>query len=214
MRPGSQISSSQAVLLRMRLSVKHKFIKSAKVLRVLCSRLLLVVELGTWSPIVAKYQTPKRGSERAFRLRTRCSSLMFFVAGGAVALDGRISAGDMILQVNDISFDNFTNDQAVDVLRCVKICFLNLALSAYDQRCAGLPFLRSLLRSPSFLALPFVVSCSTCLDRSAETEVVTVQHQPCNLFRCQKCIQRMIDHKALVVVATNSLQVLSAENFY
>ncbi|KJH44616.1 DIX domain protein [Dictyocaulus viviparus] len=37
--------------------------------------------------------------------------------GGAVALDGRISAGDMILQVNDISFDNFTNDQAVDVLR-------------------------------------------------------------------------------------------------
>ncbi|VDL86054.1 unnamed protein product [Nippostrongylus brasiliensis] len=38
-------------------------------------------------------------------------------SGGAVALDGRISAGDMILQVNDISFDNFTNDQAVDVLR-------------------------------------------------------------------------------------------------
>uniref|UniRef100_A0A1I7XBD0 PDZ domain-containing protein n=1 Tax=Heterorhabditis bacteriophora TaxID=37862 RepID=A0A1I7XBD0_HETBA len=38
-------------------------------------------------------------------------------ARGAVALDGRIEAGDMILQVNDISFDNFTNDQAVDVLR-------------------------------------------------------------------------------------------------
>ncbi|CAD6194037.1 unnamed protein product [Caenorhabditis auriculariae] len=37
--------------------------------------------------------------------------------GGAVALDGRIEAGDMILQVNDISFENFTNDQAVDVLR-------------------------------------------------------------------------------------------------
>ncbi|PAV87483.1 hypothetical protein WR25_18618 isoform B [Diploscapter pachys] len=37
--------------------------------------------------------------------------------GGAVALDGRIEAGDMILQVNDIAFDNFTNDQAVDVLR-------------------------------------------------------------------------------------------------
>ncbi|KAK0395776.1 hypothetical protein QR680_001423 [Steinernema hermaphroditum] len=37
--------------------------------------------------------------------------------GGAVALDGRIEAGDMILQVNDVSFENFTNDQAVDVLR-------------------------------------------------------------------------------------------------
>lgn len=34
-----------------------------------------------------------------------------------MALDGRIEAGDMILQVNDISFENFTNDQAVDVLR-------------------------------------------------------------------------------------------------
>uniref|UniRef100_A0AC35FSS1 Segment polarity protein dishevelled n=1 Tax=Panagrolaimus sp. PS1159 TaxID=55785 RepID=A0AC35FSS1_9BILA len=37
--------------------------------------------------------------------------------GGAVALDGRIQAGDMILQVNDISFENFTNDQAVEVLK-------------------------------------------------------------------------------------------------
>nr|pir hypothetical protein C34F11.9b - Caenorhabditis elegans [Caenorhabditis elegans] len=37
--------------------------------------------------------------------------------GGAVALDGRIEAGDMILQVNETSFENFTNDQAVDVLR-------------------------------------------------------------------------------------------------
>lgn len=34
-----------------------------------------------------------------------------------MALDGRIEPGDMILQVNDISFENFTNDQAVDVLR-------------------------------------------------------------------------------------------------
>uniref|UniRef100_A0A914DMK2 Dishevelled n=1 Tax=Acrobeloides nanus TaxID=290746 RepID=A0A914DMK2_9BILA len=37
--------------------------------------------------------------------------------GGAVALDGRIEPGDMILQVNDISFENFTNDQAVEVLK-------------------------------------------------------------------------------------------------
>uniref|UniRef100_A0AC34RBM1 Uncharacterized protein n=1 Tax=Panagrolaimus sp. JU765 TaxID=591449 RepID=A0AC34RBM1_9BILA len=37
--------------------------------------------------------------------------------GGAVALDGRIEPGDMILQVNDVSFENFTNDQAVEVLK-------------------------------------------------------------------------------------------------
>uniref|UniRef100_A0A7E4UZQ7 PDZ domain-containing protein n=1 Tax=Panagrellus redivivus TaxID=6233 RepID=A0A7E4UZQ7_PANRE len=37
--------------------------------------------------------------------------------GGAVALDGRIQPGDMILQVNDTSFENFSNDQAVEVLK-------------------------------------------------------------------------------------------------
>ncbi len=37
--------------------------------------------------------------------------------GGAVALDGRIDPGDMILQVNEISFDNMTNDDAVRVLK-------------------------------------------------------------------------------------------------
>ncbi|XP_050521876.1 segment polarity protein dishevelled homolog DVL-2 isoform X2 [Daktulosphaira vitifoliae] len=39
--------------------------------------------------------------------------------GGAVALDGRIEPGDMILQVNDINFENMSNDQAVRVLRDV-----------------------------------------------------------------------------------------------
>ena len=37
--------------------------------------------------------------------------------GGAVALDGRIEPGDMILQVNDISFENMSNDDAVRVLK-------------------------------------------------------------------------------------------------
>lgn len=37
--------------------------------------------------------------------------------GGAVALDGRIEPGDMILQVNDISFEHMSNDDAVRVLR-------------------------------------------------------------------------------------------------
>merc|ERR1719400_1766333 len=37
--------------------------------------------------------------------------------GGAVALDGRIEPGDMILQVNDLNFENMSNDDAVRVLR-------------------------------------------------------------------------------------------------
>lgn len=37
--------------------------------------------------------------------------------GGAVASDGRIEPGDMLLQVNDINFENMSNDDAVRVLR-------------------------------------------------------------------------------------------------
>lgn len=37
--------------------------------------------------------------------------------GGAVALDGRIEVGDMLLEVNDTSFERFTNDQAVEFLK-------------------------------------------------------------------------------------------------
>ncbi len=36
---------------------------------------------------------------------------------GAVALDGRIEPGDMILEVNGISFENMSNDDAVRTLR-------------------------------------------------------------------------------------------------
>ncbi|XP_072318224.1 segment polarity protein dishevelled homolog DVL-3 [Eucyclogobius newberryi] len=39
--------------------------------------------------------------------------------GGAVASDGRIEPGDMLLQVNDINFENMSNDDAVKVLRDV-----------------------------------------------------------------------------------------------
>jgi segment polarity protein dishevelled len=39
--------------------------------------------------------------------------------GGAVALDGRIDPGDMILQVNEINFENMSNDDAVKVLKDV-----------------------------------------------------------------------------------------------
>lgn len=39
------------------------------------------------------------------------------MSGGAVAADGRIDPGDMILQVNEINFENLSNDKAVEVLR-------------------------------------------------------------------------------------------------
>lgn len=46
-----------------------------------------------------------------------------------MAKDGRIEPGDMILQVNDINFENMTNDEAVslisalfiDVLLCLSL---------------------------------------------------------------------------------------------
>ncbi|EDO39598.1 predicted protein [Nematostella vectensis] len=37
--------------------------------------------------------------------------------GGAVDLDGRVEPGDMLLQVNDVNFENMSNDDAVRVLR-------------------------------------------------------------------------------------------------
>ncbi|MCJ8744373.1 hypothetical protein PDJAM_G00117850 [Pangasius djambal] len=37
--------------------------------------------------------------------------------GGAVAADGRIEPGDMLLQVNDVNFENMTNDDALRILR-------------------------------------------------------------------------------------------------
>lgn len=44
-------------------------------------------------------------------------SYLLINISGAVALDGRIEPGDMILQVNDINFENMSNDEAVRVLR-------------------------------------------------------------------------------------------------
>jgi len=41
------------------------------------------------------------------------------MCSGAVALDGRIEPGDMILEVNGVSFENLSNDEAVRILRDV-----------------------------------------------------------------------------------------------
>lgn len=39
------------------------------------------------------------------------------LCSGAVAQDGRVEPGDMILEVNGISFENMSNDDAVKTLR-------------------------------------------------------------------------------------------------
>lgn len=36
---------------------------------------------------------------------------------GAVAADGRIDPGDMLLQVNEVNFENMSNEEAVKILR-------------------------------------------------------------------------------------------------
>jgi len=38
---------------------------------------------------------------------------------GAVAADGRIQPGDLLLEVNDVSFENMTNEDAVNELRAL-----------------------------------------------------------------------------------------------
>jgi len=43
--------------------------------------------------------------------------MLIVFGSGAVAQDGRIEPGDMILEVNNISFENMTNDEAVQTLR-------------------------------------------------------------------------------------------------
>ena len=43
--------------------------------------------------------------------------MKLFVSSGAVALDGRIEPGDMILEVNGVSFERMSNDDAVRTLR-------------------------------------------------------------------------------------------------
>ena len=43
--------------------------------------------------------------------------LSFSFSRGAVDADGRIQPGDMILQMNDISFEHISNSDAVRLLR-------------------------------------------------------------------------------------------------
>ena len=43
--------------------------------------------------------------------------IMICYFSGAVAQDGRVEPGDMILEVNGVSFENMSNDDAVRTLR-------------------------------------------------------------------------------------------------
>ena len=69
------------------------------------------------------------------------------MCSGAVALDGRIEPGDMILEVNGISFENLSNDEAVRILRDVvqksglanflsfRLCFVTIPSVQYVSFC-------------------------------------------------------------------------------
>lgn len=51
-------------------------------------------------------------------LYTNILLLMFVIFfRGAVAADGRIEPGDMLLQVNNVNFENMSNEDAVKELR-------------------------------------------------------------------------------------------------
>jgi len=50
-------------------------------------------------------------------IRQLLKSVTVCCRSGAVALDGRIEPGDMILEVNGVSFERMSNDDAVRTLR-------------------------------------------------------------------------------------------------
>ena len=90
--------------------------------------------------------------------------------GGAVALDGRIEPGDMILQVNDINFENMTNDDAVRVLRDIvqkpgpiKVRFV----CPLSEQKPNICFYRSLWWPSAGTPTPRIISQSRGLSRCA-----------------------------------------------
>jgi len=72
-----------------------------------------VPNITNTGPCLTRLQLPKLGT--FFQKHCVCACL----SRGAVALDGRIEPGDMILEVNGVSFENLSNDEAVRVLRDV-----------------------------------------------------------------------------------------------
>uniref|UniRef100_A0A8C1G643 Dishevelled segment polarity protein 3b n=1 Tax=Cyprinus carpio TaxID=7962 RepID=A0A8C1G643_CYPCA len=83
--------------------------RSAVHLSILFFSLLLTIEKYNFLGISIVGQSNERGDGGIY-----IGSIM---KGGAVAADGRIEPGDMLLQVNDINFENMSNDDAVRVLR-------------------------------------------------------------------------------------------------
>ncbi|VDM24255.1 unnamed protein product [Hydatigera taeniaeformis] len=72
--------------------------------------------------------------------------------GGAVAQDGRIEPGDMILEVNGISFEDMSNDDAVRTLHLS----LQFFFSVHPLKKNGLP----VVRSSSLLCLLQLIMCT------------------------------------------------------
>uniref|UniRef100_A0A670K355 Dishevelled segment polarity protein 2 n=1 Tax=Podarcis muralis TaxID=64176 RepID=A0A670K355_PODMU len=75
--------------------------------------------------------------------------------GGAVAADGRIEPGDMLLQVNDINFENMSNDDS-----------------------AGLPCGAALSSRSPFLCSPIVLTVAKCWDPSPQGYFTLPRNEP------------------------------------
>eukprot|EP00069_Balaena_mysticetus_P017211 bmy_10428T0 len=104
-RFSSSTEQSSASRLMRRHKRRRRKQKVSRIERVL----LLPVEKYNFLGISIVGQSNERGDGGIY-----IGSIM---KGGAVAADGRIEPGDMLLQVNEINFENMSNDDAVRVLR-------------------------------------------------------------------------------------------------
>uniref|UniRef100_A0A6I8QQ95 Dishevelled segment polarity protein 1 n=1 Tax=Xenopus tropicalis TaxID=8364 RepID=A0A6I8QQ95_XENTR len=117
----SRLSSSTEQSTSSRLIRKHKRRRRKQKMRQIdrvCSANINEVMISFFFSVTEKYnflgisivgQSNDRGDGGIY-----IGSIM---KGGAVAADGRIEPGDMLLQVNDVNFENMSNDDAVRVLR-------------------------------------------------------------------------------------------------
>jgi len=74
------------------------------------------VDISTCNVSLYITATLTRASFRVGQIYCVCLCVLVPVRG-AVAADGRIEPGDMLLEVNEVNFENMTNDDAVRTLR-------------------------------------------------------------------------------------------------
>lgn len=95
--------------------------------------------------------------------------------GGAVAKDGRIEPGDMILQVNDINFENMTNDEAVSAITKYFSYHDSFYTNSFHKCAARFEFFETSCRSQVQLSL-------SLQSVGIRTQKATLQYQEPNQF--------------------------------